>query len=439
MRDHDGGAEAPLPLVPIASAEGVWLTDFEGRRYLDGVSSWWTNLFGHRHPHVVAALKAQIDRLDHVLLGGFTHEPAVRLAEKLVAIAPKAAGAPSLTRCFYADNGSSAIEVALKMSAHYWRNSGQPNKTRFIALSNSYHGETLGALAVSGDGIYRDAYAPLLMQPIVVESPDCFHRAPGESWEDYTRRRFRDMEEALARHAQETAAVIVEPLVQCAGGMRMYHPIYLKLLREACTRHGVHLIADEIAVGFGRTGRMFAEDWAGVVPDFLCLSKGLTNGTLPLAVVLTHERMYEAFLGDYASQKAFLHSHSYTGNPLACAVAIAALEVFEQQDWHARNRRSAALMWSLMAELAQHRHVADLRQQGMILAVEMAKNPRRNEPYPAAERRGLRVYRHGLANGVLLRPLGNVTYLMPPYAISDEEIALLCQTAIDGINEATRD
>lgn len=439
MRDHDGGAEAPLPLVPIASAEGVWLTDFEGRRYLDGVSSWWTNLFGHRHPHVVAALKAQIDRLDHVLLGGFTHEPAVRLAEKLVAIAPKAAGAPSLTRCFYADNGSSAIEVALKMSAHYWRNSGQPNKTRFIALSNSYHGETLGALAVSGDGIYRDAYAPLLMQPIVVESPDCFHRAPGESWEDYTRRRFRDMEEALARHAQETAAVIVEPLVQCAGGMRMYHPIYLKLLREACTRHGVHLIADEIAVGFGRTGRMFAEDWAGVVPDFLCLSKGLTNGTLPLAVVLTHERMYEAFLGDYASQKAFLHSHSYTGNPLACAVAIAALEVFEQQDWHARNRRSAALMWSLMAELAQHRHVADLRQQGMILAVEMAKNPRRNEPYPAAERRGLRVYRHGLANGVLLRPLGNVIYLMPPYAITDEEIALLGQTAIDGINEATRD
>lgn len=439
MRDHEGGVQATLPLVPIASAEGVWLTDFDGRRYLDGVSSWWTNLFGHRHPHVVAALKAQIDRLDHVLLGGFTHEPVVKLSEKLLAIAPKAAGAEPLTRCFYADNGSSAIEVALKMSAHYWRNSGQPGKTRFIALSNSYHGETLGALAVSGDGIYRDAYAPLLMQPIVVDSPDCFHRAPGESWEDYTRRRFRDMEEALARHAHETAAVIVEPLVQCAGGMRMYHPIYLKLLREACTRHGVHLIADEIAVGFGRTGRMFAEDWAGVVPDFLCLSKGLTNGTLPLAVTLTTNRVYEAFLGDYASQKAFLHSHSYTGNPLACAVALAALEIFEQQDWHARNRRSGALMWSLMAELAQHRNVADLRQQGMILAVELAKNPRRREDYPAAERRGLRVYRHGLANGVLLRPLGNVIYLMPPYAITDEEIALLCQTAIDGINEATRD
>jgi adenosylmethionine-8-amino-7-oxononanoate aminotransferase len=427
MKDHEW-----LPLVPVRSAEGVWLEDFEGKRYLDAVSSWWTNLFGHRHPHIVARLKEQLDRLDHVLLGGFTHEPVVRLSEQLCALAPK-----GLTRCFYADNGSSAVEVALKMAAHYWRNLGQPGKTRYIALSNGYHGETLGALAVSGTGLYRDAYVPLLMQPIQVQSPDCFERSPGEAWEDHTRRCFRHMEEALQRHAGETAAVIVEPLVQCAAGMRMYHPIYLKLLREACNRHGVLLIADEIAVGFGRTGRMFACDWAGITPDLMCLSKGLTGGTLPLAAVLSTEAVYQAFYDDYASAKAFLHSHSYTGNPLACAAALATLELFGQSDVLAANRRSAAMMWAAMTELSSHRHVIDIRQQGMILAVELAKNPRKREPYPAAERRGLRVYQHSLKKGVLLRPLGNVVYLMPPYVITPEEIVTLCQVAIEGIDRAT--
>lgn len=446
MQDHEW-----LPLVPIRSAQGVWLEDFEGRRYIDAVSSWWTSIFGHRHPHVVARLKEQLDRLDHVLLAGFTHEPVVRLSEKLCAVAP-----PGLSRCFYADNGSSAVEVALKMSAHYWRNCGQPGKTRYIALSNGYHGETLGALAVSGAGMYRDAYAPLLMEPVYVRSPDCFERTPGESWEDHTRRRFRDMEEALQKHAGTVAAVILEPLVQCAGGMRMYHPIYLRLLREACTRHGVHLIADEIAVGFGRTGRLFAWEWAfgtaandpmsfaagqtqPASPDFLCLSKGLTAGTLPLSVVMTTDTVYQAFYADYAAGKAFLHSHSFTGNALACAAALAALELFEQSDVLAANRRLAQLMWAAMAGLSSHRNVIDLRQQGMILAVELAKNPRKREPYPAAERRGLRVYRHGLEKGVLLRPLGNVVYLMPPYVITPEEIVTMCQAAIEGIELATRD
>lgn len=429
MKDHEW-----LPLVPVKSAQGVWLEDFEGKRYLDAVSSWWTNIFGHRHPHVVQRIKEQLDTLDHVLLGGFTHEPVVRLSEKLCAIAPR-----GLARCFYADNGSSAVEVALKMSAHYWRNLGQPDKTKFISLSNGYHGETLGALAVGGTGLYRDAYQPLLMQPIQVPSPDCFERSPGEAWEDHTRRRFRHMEEALQRHAGEVAAVIVEPLVQCAAGMRMYHPIYLKLLREACSRHGVLLIADEIATGFGRTGRMFACDWAGITPDLMCLSKGLTAGTLPLAAVLATESIYQAFYDDYASAKAFLHSHSFTGNPLACAAALATLELFEQTDVHAANRRLGAMMWAAMAELSSHRHVIDLRQQGMILAVELAKNPRKREEYPAAERRGLRVYQHGLERGVLLRPLGNVVYLMPPYLITPEEIVTMCQAAIEGIERATSD
>jgi len=434
MKDHAGGEAAPLPLVPVKSAEGVWLEDFEGKRYLDAVSSWWTNLFGHRHPHIVARLKAQLDKLDHVLLAGFTHEAVVELSEKLCRIAPK-----GLNRCFYADNGSSAIEVALKMSFHWWRNTGQPKKTRYIALENGYHGETLGALAVGGAGLYRDPYAPLLMQPIHVASPDCFTRVPGESWENHSRRQFNHMQAALERYAGEVCAVIVEPLVQCAGGMRMYHPVYLKMLREACTKHGVHLIADEIATGFGRTGRMFACEWAGIVPDFMCLSKGLTGGTLPLSVTLTSDAVYDAFYADYAAGKAFLHSHSYTGNALACAAALASLEIFEQQDWHAQSRDRGHLMWMAVGELLTHPHVAEVRQQGMILAIELMKDVNKKVPYPREERRGLRVYRHALKQGVLLRPLGDVIYFMPPYVIKPEEIILMARVAVDGIKEATGD
>ncbi|MGQ0618643.1 MAG: adenosylmethionine--8-amino-7-oxononanoate transaminase [Panacagrimonas sp.] len=438
MHDHAGGADAPLPLIPIKSAEGVWLEDYDGRRYLDAVSSWWTNLFGHRHPHIVASLKQQLDTLDHVIFAGFTHEPAIQLAEKLCAIAPK-----GLTRCFYADNGSAAVEVALKMSFHYWQNIGKPSKKRYIALTNGYHGETLGALAVGHTGLYRDTYAPLLMQPIFVPSPDCFERAPGTSWEDHTRRRFLEMELALEHYADEVCAVILEPLVQCAGGMRMYHPVYLTMLRAACDRHGVHLIADEIAVGFGRTGQMFACDWVGMRPDFLCLSKGLTGGTLPLACVLTREHIYDAFYAEHKAGRAFLHSHSYTGNPLACRAALATMEVFAQEDWLSRIRLLGQYLWTETAPLRSHRHVADVRQQGLILAIELAKAVHAHQPYPASERRGLRVYRHALkANkdfGVLLRPLGDVIYFMPPYTIEPREIQKMVKIAIEAIDVATGD
>lgn len=445
MHDHAGGADAPLPLIPIAKAEGVWLEDHDGRRYLDAVSSWWTNIFGHRHPHIVASLKAQLDQLDHVIFAGFTHQPAIELAERLCRLAPK-----GLDRCFFVDNGSAAVEAALKMSFHYWRNVGKPKKTRYISLTNSYHGETLGALAVSHTGLYRDLYAPLLMQPLHVPSPDCYQRAPGTSWEDHTRRMFADMELTLERYADEVCAVIVEPLVQCAGGMRMYHPIYLTLLREACDRHGVHLIADEIAVGFGRTGTMFACEWApqakgpaGITPDFLCLSKGLTGGTLPLACVLAREAIYEAFYAEHAAGKAFLHSHSYTGNPLACRAALATLDIFEQQDWMGRVRLLGQFLWSSTAALRSHRYVADVRQQGLILAIELAKSTHSREPFPASERRGLRVYRHALKAhkefGVLLRPLGDVIYFMPPYVIEPREVEAMAKIAIEAIDAATRD
>lgn len=429
MKDHEW-----LPMIPIARGEGVWLHGSDGRRYLDAISSWWVNLFGHANPRIGAAVSAQLARLEHVLMAGFTHEPAVALAERLTAAAP-----PGLTRCFYADNGSSAIEVALKMSFHYWRNLGHARKRRFVTLTNSYHGETLGALAVGHVDLYREIYQPLLMDVIPVSTPDSYAREPGESCEAHSRRMFGDMEATLARHADEVCAVIVEPLVQCAGGMRMYDPVYLALLREACDRHGVHLIADEIAVGFGRTGTMFACEQAGIAPDFLCLSKGLTGGYLPLSVVLTGERVYEAFYDEYANLRAFLHSHSYTGNPLACAAALATLDIFASDGVIERNRSLAAHLGRRSAELADLPHVAEVRQRGMIVAAEMARDGNRHRPYPWQERRGLRVYRHGLEHEALLRPIGNVVYFMPPYVIEPDEIDRLVATARDGIALATCD
>ncbi|MFA7095733.1 MAG: adenosylmethionine--8-amino-7-oxononanoate transaminase [Gammaproteobacteria bacterium] len=429
MKDHER-----LPLIPIRRGEGVWLEDFDGNRYLDAISSWWVNLFGHCNPRINAALRAQLDTLEHVLLAGFTHEPVIELSERLTQLAP-----PGLNRCFYADNGSSAIEVALKMSYHYWRNSGAAGKTKFITLTNSYHGETLGALAVGDVSLYKETYAPLLMQAIAVPSPDCFHREPGESCADYSRRMFAHMEQTLAEHAAETCAVIVEPLVQCAGYMRMYDPVYLRLLRDACDRYGVHLIADEIAVGFGRTGTMFACEQANISPDFLCLSKGLTGGYLPLSVVLTRDAVFQAFYAEYETLRAFLHSHSYTGNPLGCRAALATLDIFAQDAVLERNEALSAAMREATAELADHPHVGEVRQRGMILAIEMVRNKAGREPFPWQERRGLRVYQHALTRGVLLRPLGNVVYFMPPYVITPEQIRHLAEVAREGICLATAD
>jgi adenosylmethionine-8-amino-7-oxononanoate aminotransferase len=429
MKDHEA-----LPPIPIRRGKGVWLEDFAGERYLDAVSSWWVNLFGHSNARINAAVAAQLQELEHVILAGFTHQPVIELSEKLVRIAPA-----GLTRCFYADNGSSAVEVAAKMSFHYWRNVGRGAKRGFITLSNSYHGETLGALALGNVELYKSIYQPLLMDVRTVASPDCFEREPGISWAEHSRARFALMEEALARHHADTAAVIVEPLVQCAGGMRMYDPVYLRLLRAACDRYQVHLIADEIAVGFGRTGTLFACEQAGIRPDLLCLSKGLTGGYLPLSVVMTTDETYAAFYDEYVKLNAFLHSHSYTGNPLACAAARACLAIFESDDVIARNRNLAERMRVRARALADHAHVAEVRQHGMIVAIELVKDKAAREPYPWQERRGLTVYRHALSRGVLLRPVGPVVYFMPPYVITPEEIDLMVDVAIEGIEKATCD
>jgi adenosylmethionine-8-amino-7-oxononanoate aminotransferase len=427
MKDHEW-----LPVIPIRAGKGAWLEDYEGKRYLDAISSWWVNLFGHCNPRINAALVEQLETLEHVLLAGFTHEAVTTLSERLVEITP-----PGLDRCFYADNGSSAVEAALKMSFHAWLNQDQPDKTRFVTLENSYHGETLGALALGNVELYKQTYHPLLMETFTVPSPDCYHREPGESWHDYSVRQFEKMELLLAAHADEICAVIIEPLVQCAGNMRMYDPAYLRLLRDACDRYHVHLIADEIATGFGRTGTMFACEQAGISPDFMCLSKGLTGGYLPLSVVLTSNAIYECFYHDYRHLKAFLHSHSYTGNPLGCRAALATLDIFREDNVIANNRSLAATLQAATAQLADHPHVSEVRQTGMIAAIEMCKNKQSRTPYPWEERRGLRVYQHGLEKGVLLRPLGNVIYMMPPYVISPDEIEFAARVASEGIDLAT--
>jgi len=426
MKDHES-----VPMIPLRSGKGVWLEDFAGKRYLDGISSWWVNLFGHANPRINAAVREQLDHLEHAIFAGFTHAPAVNLAEELVRITPA-----GLNRCFFADNGSAAIEVAVKMSFHYWRNSGRPRKTRFITLANSYHGETLGALAVGNVELYKSIYRPLLMDVITAPSPDAFLREPGVSPAEQARLMFAPMEAALAGNHGEVAAVIVEPLVQCAGGMRMYDPLYLKLLREACDRHQVHLVADEIAVGFGRTGTMFACEQAGIRPDYLCLSKGLTGGYLPLSAVLTTDSIYDAFYDEYTKLNAFLHSHSYTGNPLACAAANATLAIFRDEPVIEHNRATAAHMLGAVEHLRDHPHVAEIRQCGMILAIELMKDPASRTPWAWQERRGLRIYRHALERGALIRPLGTTIYFMPPYVISTEEIDLLARIATEGIELA---
>ncbi len=428
MKDHE-----QLPIIPIEKGEGVWLHDFDGNKYIDAVSSWWVNIFGHSNPHINKALSNQAENLEHVILGGFTHKPVIELAEKLVEITPA-----GLDKCFFADNGSSAIEVALKMSFHYWRNKGKTEKTRFISLSNSYHGETIGALSVGDVALYKETYEPLLLKTINAKAPDCFDCPDDMSWEEYCTQEFIHMEQTLAKHAHEACAVIVEPLVQCAGNMRMYHPIYLELLREACDRHGVHLIADEIAVGFGRTGTMFACEQANITPDFMCISKGLTAGYLPLAVTLTTNEIYEAFYDKYETLKAFLHSHSYTGNALGCSVALATLELFKKNDTINKNSALAAAMCAATAHLTEHPNVAEIRQTGMIQAIELVKDKKTREQFDWKERRGLRVFQHGLENQALLRPLGNVIYLMPPYVITEEQIQHLADVITSGIEIAVK-
>ncbi|GAA4998575.1 adenosylmethionine--8-amino-7-oxononanoate transaminase [Pseudoluteimonas lycopersici] len=432
MREHPD----LLPLVPIERGEGAWLHGFDGRRYLDAVSSWWTNIHGHAEPRIAAAIARQAGTLEQVMLAGFSHRPAIGLAEKLIAIAPKQAGRAPLAKVFYADNGSAGVEVALKMAFHWFRNAGETRRTKFVALQNGYHGETIGALSVGDIPLYRRVYAPLLVESLFAPSPDAYLARDGQSAAGAA----EDAADALARlldeHVGEVCALILEPRLQCAGGMRMHDPVYLRRARELCDVHGVFLIADEIATGFGRTGSMFACEQAGVQPDLLCLSKGLTGGFLPLSAVLATQALYDGFL-DESRERAFLHSHSYTGNPLACAAGLASLAIFEQDGVLERNRATAAKMAALAEPIGKLPHVADVRQAGMVVAFELARNGDKATPFDPALRVGLRAYRAALERGVVLRPLGDILYWMPPYCIDDAQLELLARVTRETIVEAT--
>ncbi|WP_076998545.1 adenosylmethionine--8-amino-7-oxononanoate transaminase [Variovorax sp. KK3] len=403
------------PPLPIARGEGAWLVDHDERRYLDATSSWWVNLFGHAHPAINAALRDQLDTLPHVMLAGCTHAPAVELAERLSALTGHALG-----YCFYASDGASAVEIALKMSFHAWRNAGRSDKRGFVALRGGYHGETLGALHVTDVAVFREAYAPLLREVHLAPSPDARGAAPGEDALAVAVRAAAALDALLAEQHDRIAAVIVEPLVQCATGMAMHDPEYLRLVRAACDRHGVHLIADEIAVGCGRSGSFFACEQAGIWPDFMCLSKGISGGYLPLALVMTREAIYQSFVDDDVA-RSFLHSHSYTGNALACRAALATLDLFAQEDVLNRNRgRAARILQGLRNGLGPSR-AAHLRQRGMITAFDVrAAGPRFAERFHLAARE----------QGLLMRPIGSTVYLMPPYVVSDAEIDLLVERTL---------
>jgi adenosylmethionine-8-amino-7-oxononanoate aminotransferase len=411
MKQHE-----TLPLVPIARGAGCWLYDFDGRRYLDGVSSWWVNLFGHGNPRINAALADQLGKLAHVMLAGLTHEPVVALSERLAHLTGGALG-----HCFYASDGASATEIALKMSFHYWRNCGRPEKATFVSLGGGYHGETMGALSVTDVPLYREVYGPLLRASAQVPGPDWRGCEPGESRRDFALRCAAALERHLERHHAHTAAFILEPLVQGAVGMAMYDPEYLRRARALCDRYGVHLIADEIMVGFGRSGTFFACEQAGVTPDFLCLSKGITGGYLPLSVVLAREAVYQAFYDD-AVARAFLHSHSYTGNALACRAALATLDIFEQDDVINANRTTRARITEASGAIAAHPRVEHFRNTGMIWAFEVKSRD------PAFSRT---FYQEALRRELLLRPIGNTVYFMPPYVIGEEEIALLAERTFE--------
>lgn len=404
---------AALPLIPVSRAEGGWLYDHDGRRYLDAISSWWVNLFGHNHPDIRAALIDQLHTLDHVMLAGFTHRPVVELSERLSVLT-------GLGHAFYGSDGASATEIALKMSAHHWRNAGRAGKSQFVGVAGGYHGETVGALAVTDIALFREAYAPLVRLAATVPSPDARQVAPGETPADVAERAAAGLAEWLAEHAHETAAVIVEPLIQCAAGMVMHDPLYLQRVRQLCDQHQVHLVLDEIAVGFGRTGTLFAHDQAGIRPDFLCLSKGLTGGTLPLSVVLTTDAVYAAFYDD-AVARGFLHSHSYTGNPLACRAALATLDLFDRTDALNQNRGTSARLNEQLAQVSNHPRVRFARRQGMVFAWDVVSS------LPDF---GRRYTRHALSQGVLLRPIGNTLYAMPPYVINETEGEHLARGAL---------
>ncbi len=406
-----------LPPVLIDRAEGIKLYDNDGKFYYDTISSWWCNVHGHNHPKIKAAIKKQLNSLEHVLFAGFTHKPAILLAEKLVSITPE-----NLTKVFFSDNGSTAVETALKMSCQYWRNIGRKEKTKFVSLDLAYHGDTVGAMSIGAASVFNKAFEALLFESIKVPSPHCYRCPMGKEKNFCNIDCIQPLDSTLKRHKNQVAAVILEPLLMGAAGMIVYPVEYLSKVAELTKKYDVHLIADEVATGFGRTGKMFACQHASVQPDFICLAKGITSGTLPFAATLTTEEVYNAFYDDYEKHKTLYHGHTYTANPIGCAAALASLEVFEEEKKLEIVKTLIPIFQEVMERFRPLRFVGDVRYIGMVGAIELVRDKETGKPFGIAERIGQRVFQEGLKENLILRPLGNVIYLVPPLSTTKIEL-----------------
>lgn len=426
MKDYE-----EFPPIVIEKGHGCYLYDIEGNKYLDCISSWWTSTFGHSNKRINDALKNQVDKIEHVIFANFSNKPAIDIAEKLIKITPD-----RLKKVYFADNGSSAVEIALKMSFHYHQHKGNKKKTRFAAISDAYHGETIGSLSVCDLDLYNQIYKPLLLNTLRVEGPDCFRCKYNKDRKTCNAECFEHMEKALSENHEELCSVIIEPMVQGAAGMKIYSPVYLKKLRKACDKYDITLIADEIAVGFGRTGKMFACEHAGISPDIMCLSKGLSAGYMPMSAVLTSEKIYDMFYGEYKEMRAFLHSHTYAGNAMACAIGNENIKIFEEENVLEKNKVKGKLIEKLAQEKAKdHPYVGEVRNLGMITAIELVKDKDTKEGFPWEDRVGYEIYRIALKKGLLLRPIGNVLYFLPPYVIEEKEIRFMVDKCFESINE----
>lgn len=426
MKDY----ETLKPIV-IEKGKGIYIYDTNGNRYVDVISSWWCNLLGHCHPKINAAVKKQIDELEHVIFANFSHKPAITLCEKLSEVLPD-----GLCKFNFSDNGSSSIECAMKMSFQYHYQSGNPQKKRFMALTGAYHGETIGALSIGGVDLYSQIYKPVLLDVIRIDGPDCYRCPYGMKCENCNAECFEKAEKAFAQYGNETCAMVVEPLLQGSAGMKIYPPVYLKKLRQICDRYNVHLIADEIATGYGRTGKMFACNHAGISPDIMCLSKGLTGGYMPMALAVTTQKIYDAFYADYNEGKAFMHSHTYSGNPLACSTAIAVLDILKEENIIKKANENAIYFNKIIKEkFSSHKNVGDIRSIGLINAIELVKNKSTKEAFDPKLRTGYQIYKKALKKGVLLRPLGDVIYFNPPLIIEPKDMDFVTDIAAECMSE----
>lgn len=425
MKDY----ETDKPII-IERGEGIYVYDIKGNKYIDAVASWWVNTLGHSNKRLNKALSRQAEKIEHVIFSGFTHKPAIELAEKLVQITPE-----PLKKVFFSDNGSTAVEVALKMAYQYWAQVGKSEKSKFVALKNSYHGDTLGVVSIGGCDLFHKIYKPLLFDIFQAPSPYCYRCTMGQTQGNCNFECAYEIENILKANHKEIAAVVIEPMIQGAGGMIIYPKEYLKIVRELCDKYDVLLIDDEVAMGFGRTGKMFACEHAAISPDIMCIAKGITAGYMPLAATLSTQKIYDAFYDDYEKTKTFYHGHSFTGNPLACSVAVENLKILEEEKILEKNQPKIKHLKKGLEKFRNLKNVGDIRSLGMIGAVEIVENQISKAPFDFKDRIEMKIYKKGLENGIIMRPIGNTFYFMPPYVITEKEISEMLDIAYKTIDE----